>query len=587
MGGRVSVSAIVLYVVLPVAHFLYWYNAGRSGAGVGVDCGRVSVQHAAVLVSQGTAEVDCGKQSSSAEDVSGFESSAGLSLWIPESDCATIDAQYDGTVLETVPTHAILDYKARHLAELRLPEDSLLLNVNKNEEKTCTGFKQIFASQKGGDESCIAIVHAKDLPYSYNVLRFKGKKNDKYIPPKKNNKNKDQVEPALSNQEKEKEKERRFVYTSKPSGFFNQVPDYKGRDRLRDKMHQLLDNLPSIEQTIRSKLERADLGLTPASTAFAASAASSSASASKNIEEGDSNSNSNINSNKDVVVMTVNDGEMDLLSNFACSCHHHNVSTRNMLVFAGSEHILESIEAMGFVGLYDNRFATVSKQASGQYLDSIFVDMMWYKSFSVWILLKMGYNVLFQDVDLVWFRDPFSYFKEHSHLRDIGREGAGAGADDDSSDGDIKKHYSRATTSTSTSDKAAVASTDIGIDGYFSDDGQRGLRYSPFYANSGFYFLRHNSRSLNFAWSVRGNGLCLEDYYSMLLLSYSISTTILIITLKSFYIYTAGARRIRRDALHWQSPEHCDVQAAGSGGPVSLVSPSSEHQCIPYGNQVP
>ena len=35
---------------------------------------------------------------------------------------------------------------------------------------------------------------------------------------------------------------------------------------------------------------------------------------------------------------------------------------------------------------------------------------MWFKSFSVWLLLKMGFNVLFQDVDLVWFKNPLDLF---------------------------------------------------------------------------------------------------------------------------------------------------------------------------------
>lgn len=37
------------------------------------------------------------------------------------------------------------------------------------------------------------------------------------------------------------------------------------------------------------------------------------------------------------------------------------------------------------------------------YVDRIFIDMMWYKSFSVWLLLKMRYNVLFQDVEILWY----------------------------------------------------------------------------------------------------------------------------------------------------------------------------------------
>ena len=39
----------------------------------------------------------------------------------------------------------------------------------------------------------------------------------------------------------------------------------------------------------------------------------------------------------DVVVMVVNDGELDLFLNFACSCHDHNIPMNNMIVFAGSK----------------------------------------------------------------------------------------------------------------------------------------------------------------------------------------------------------------------------------------------------------
>lgn len=73
--------------------------------------------------------------------------------------------------------------------------------------------------------------------------------------------------------------------------------------------------------------------------------------------------------------------------------------------------------------------------------------MMWYKSFSVWVVLKLGYHILFQDVDIVWFKHPLDYIKNLQLDR-------------------VKKNLSI-------------------YDAYFSDDGQRSLRYSPFYANSG------------------------------------------------------------------------------------------------------
>ena len=40
------------------------------------------------------------------------------------------------------------------------------------------------------------------------------------------------------------------------------------------------------------------------------------------------------------------------------------------------------------------------------------------------------------------------------------------------------------------------------FEAFFADDGQRSLRYAPFYANSGFYYLLANERSVYFTWSI-------------------------------------------------------------------------------------
>ena len=199
--------------------------------------------------------------------------------------------------------------------------------------------------------------------------------------------------------------------------------------------------------------------------------------------------------------------------------------------------------------------------------------MMWYKAFSIYLVLRRGINVLFQvtalvffskmrlpvsvrfgsysysltyipsiypislfcikDVDLVWFRDPMQYFHDYraaAHNRSV--------------------------------------QTGSFVDAFFSDDGQRSMRvrffcfypfaclvyvviehivilqrwvvvfsfrfvlflfsfsfshrnalssifsfylfirlfstsqYTPFYANSGFYYLVSNEKSTYFAWSI-------------------------------------------------------------------------------------
>ena len=129
--------------------------------------------------------------------------------------------------------------------------------------------------------------------------------------------------------------------------------------------------------------------------------------------------------------------------------------------------IIPIIEATGAMGLYHEGYSAVSKKASNDYLDRIFVDMMWYKAFSIFLILREGINILFQDVDLVWFKDPFPYFHEY-----------------------IFNHTERSKL------------TGYSPEGFFSDDGQRTHRYTPYYANSGFYYLLSNQRTINFAWSI-------------------------------------------------------------------------------------
>lgn len=122
--------------------------------------------------------------------------------------------------------------------------------------------------------------------------------------------------------------------------------------------------------------------------------------------------------------------------------------------------LIPLVEATGAMALYHEGYASVSKKASTDYLDRVFVDMMWYKAFSVYFILKEGINILFQDVDLVWFREPMQYF--HDYIRASGMQ----------------------------------------VEGFFSDDGQRSKRYTPFFANSGFYYLAASERSVYFTWSI-------------------------------------------------------------------------------------
>lgn len=224
--------------------------------------------------------------------------------------------------------------------------------------------------------------------------------------------------------------------TTRPAGHFRRVPKERGFQRILEKMGPFLKNFKGIKKTLVDKLNT------------------------RGIKKGD-----------DVVVMVVNEGETDLFLNFACSCKLHGIDMRNVLVFSGSKEVEYMIEASDAMSVYHSAFADVSKKASTDYLDRVFVDMMWYKAFSTYLVLHVGINILFQDVDLVWWRDPFPYFKQFSanETRQV-------------EEGNSLKGKP--------------------VEAFFSDDGQRSKRYSPYFFNSGFYYLKSTPRSQYFTWSI-------------------------------------------------------------------------------------
>jgi hypothetical protein len=97
------------------------------------------------------------------------------------------------------------------------------------------------------------------------------------------------------------------------------------------------------------------------------------------------------------------------------------------------------------------------------YADKAFAGMMMAKVYCVHMINRLGYNLLFQDVDIVWYQNPLQYFTNASspyHDFDI----------------------------------------------YFQDDGAHSRRYAPYSPNSGFYFARHNERTEYFFHSLLKSG---------------------------------------------------------------------------------
>ena len=99
------------------------------------------------------------------------------------------------------------------------------------------------------------------------------------------------------------------------------------------------------------------------------------------------------------------------------------------------------------------------KGAAGYYADRAFSGMMMAKLYCVHMINQLGYDLLFQDVDVVWYRNPLEFFSNST-----------------------SRYYN--------------------YDIYFQDDGARAVRYQPYSPNSGFYFVRHNERTEYFFHSL-------------------------------------------------------------------------------------
>jgi len=160
--------------------------------------------------------------------------------------------------------------------------------------------------------------------------------------------------------------------------------------------------------------------------------------------------------NNTIIVLVCNYGQSELLLNFLCSAKRRGLDLSHILVFATDIETRDLIEGFGVRAFYDEtNFGSMPKGAARAYADKTFMSMMMAKVFCVQMISMLGYDILFQDVDVIWYRDPLEYFHNSS-------------------------------------------SPDSGFDTYFQDDGNHAIYYAPYSANTGFYYVRNNERTRYF-----------------------------------------------------------------------------------------
>jgi Nucleotide-diphospho-sugar transferase len=120
--------------------------------------------------------------------------------------------------------------------------------------------------------------------------------------------------------------------------------------------------------------------------------------------KGPSNSNA-------FIVMVCNLGQSALLHNFICNAKAKNIDLSRVVVFATDEATKTLCEGLGITVFYDKSiFGAMPETAAMGYGDRVFAKMMMAKVFCVHLVLSCGYDVLFQDVDVVMYKNPLPFF---------------------------------------------------------------------------------------------------------------------------------------------------------------------------------
>ena len=110
--------------------------------------------------------------------------------------------------------------------------------------------------------------------------------------------------------------------------------------------------------------------------------------------------------------MVANAGVVDLLANFACSASARGLDTSNVLVFTSDEETGRVASDLGLTAFdATDAFGAAPKSEARAYGDAVFAAMMYIKVVAVHLVSQLGYNVLFQDVDVVWFQDAVESIK--------------------------------------------------------------------------------------------------------------------------------------------------------------------------------
>jgi Nucleotide-diphospho-sugar transferase len=109
-----------------------------------------------------------------------------------------------------------------------------------------------------------------------------------------------------------------------------------------------------------------------------------------------------------IIVLVCNFGHAELFVNFVCVARANGVDLSKMLLFATDDETYQLATALGISAFHDARiFASIPRNASAIYGNDQYAKIMMSKVYCVHMISMLGYNLLFQDVDIMIYKPNY------------------------------------------------------------------------------------------------------------------------------------------------------------------------------------
>jgi hypothetical protein len=109
-----------------------------------------------------------------------------------------------------------------------------------------------------------------------------------------------------------------------------------------------------------------------------------------------------------IIVLVCNFGHAELFLNFVCVANANGVDLSKILMFATDPETHELATSLGIASFHDARiFASIPRTASTWYGNDHYAKIMMSKVYCVHMISQLGYNLLFQDVDIMIYQQNY------------------------------------------------------------------------------------------------------------------------------------------------------------------------------------